>query len=546
MSNNEIPFNINILNLTDDKLTGMKPVRSQDIFDGATRNFHEDGIYSTSIFGKVGDERRNRRFSYIDIKLGILHPVVYRALIKIKGLYQGIINGTEFVLWNNEIKDFEKTNALSGKTGYSYFLDHWKDINFIENDSDRRQFNIDICKRFANKAILTKITVIPAGVRDLQDNGGGRTEEDEINVLYRKLLSFANSVPATAIETNPEILNKARVGLQRTYNEIYELIESFVEGKKKLITGGWAARKVFNGTRNVLTAMNFNSGDMGSPTNVGFNDTVVGLYQFLKGTLPVSKYNLRNGFLSKVFSGPNSPVYLTNIKTRKREAVRINSKLRDIWDSAEGIEKVITSFQETSFRSNPVIIEGYYIGLVYKGPDGTYKLFQDIEELPKTRSVDDVHPITFTELLYLSVYKTANKYPAFVTRYPITGYGSIYPSKVFLKPTIKTEIRTELDDNWQPMDDSNTAYQFPITGSSFVDSMAPHSTHLSRLGADYDGDTGSLNIAYTDDAVAEIDNYLKDKSYYIGTDGSISFSANTDTITYVLHNMTTNVEQPQE
>lgn len=542
MSISNIPFNITILNLTDDKLKGVKPVRSQDILEGSSRQFHEDGIYSASIFGKVGDDRRSRRYSYIDIHIGILHPVVFRALIALKQLYLGIIKGTEYVLWNEELKDFDKTNALSGKTGYAYFLNHWKDIVFERRASDNREFNIDICHKFKDTALLNKIVVMPAGLRDLQVNGDGRTEEDEINPLYRKLLALSNSISISAIDTNPEILDKARLSLQMTYNEIYELIESAIEGKKKLITNKWASRKIFNGTRNVITAMNFNSDDLDSPTNVGFNDTVVGLYQFLKATLPVSKYNIRNGFLSKVFAGPNSPVYLVDIKTLKKEAVRINSRLRDIWDSSEGIEKIITSFQETSIRNSPVVIEGYYVGLVYKGPDGTYRLFQDIDELPASRSKEHVFPITFTELLYLSVYKKANTYPAFVTRYPITGYGSIYPSMTFLRPTVKTEVRVELDDNWQPMDASNTAYQFPINGSSFVDAISPHPSHLARLTADFDGDTSSLNIAYADESIEEITRYLHSKSYYIGTDGRISFSANTDTLTYVLHNMTSNVE----
>lgn len=541
MSNTQIPFNITLLNLTDDKLVGVKPVRSLEIFEGGSKNFSEDGIYSPSIFGKVGDQRRSQRFSYIDIKIEIFHPVVYRALIKLKTMYASIINGTEYVLWNDELKDFEKTNALSGKTGFYYFLQYWKDIVFEKRPSDEREFNISLCKKFKDTALISKIVVMPAGLRDLQIGADGRTEEDEINPLYRKLLSVANSISASAIDINPEILDKARVGLQKTYNEIYEIIESAIEGKKKLITNNWASRKIFNGTGNVITAMNFNTGDLDSKGNVGFNDTVIGLYQFMKATLPVTKHNLRNGFLSKVFAGPNAPVYLVNMKTKKKEAVRINSKIRDVWDSSEGIEKIITSFQENSIRNNPVIIEGYYVGLIYKGPDGTYKLFQDIDDLPASRSRDDVYPVTFTELLYLSVYKTANSYPLFVTRYPITGYGSIYPSMTFLRPTVKVETRMELDDSWEVMDDTNTAYQFPINGSSFVDALSPHSSHLVRLGADFDGDTSSANIAYSDEAKEEIAAFLHSKAYYVGTDGKISFSANTDTITYVLHNMTSDI-----
>jgi hypothetical protein len=109
---------------------------------------------------------------------------------------------------------------------------------------------------------------------------------------------------------------------------------------------------------------------------------------------------------------------------------------------------------------------------------------------------------------------------------------------VFLKPTVLIEERAELDENWQPMDESHTAHQFPVIGSDFIDSLSPASPHLSRLGADFDGDTGSGNIVYSDEAVAEVKNFLNSKRYYIGTNGKITYSSNTDTVAYVLRNMT--------
>ena len=77
MKRAEIPFNIKILALTPDRLKAIRPVRALDIFEGSSENFHPDGLFSVEIFGRVGDERRNRRFSYVDIKVPVFHPVVY-------------------------------------------------------------------------------------------------------------------------------------------------------------------------------------------------------------------------------------------------------------------------------------------------------------------------------------------------------------------------------------------------------------------------------------------------------------------------------------
>ena len=63
MSNLAIPFNVSLLVLDENMLRGLKPVRTNDVFSGMTKNFHEDGLFSISIFGRIGEENRNRRFS---------------------------------------------------------------------------------------------------------------------------------------------------------------------------------------------------------------------------------------------------------------------------------------------------------------------------------------------------------------------------------------------------------------------------------------------------------------------------------------------------
>jgi hypothetical protein len=54
VSNLAIPFNVSLLVLDENMLRGLKPVRTNDVFSGMTKNFHEDGLFSQSIFGRVG------------------------------------------------------------------------------------------------------------------------------------------------------------------------------------------------------------------------------------------------------------------------------------------------------------------------------------------------------------------------------------------------------------------------------------------------------------------------------------------------------------
>jgi hypothetical protein len=533
----DVPFNVSILQLTDKKLVGVKPVTKQDIFDGATRNFDESGLFSVSIFGKVGDEKRSRRFSFIDIKAPIFHPVIYRALVSMKRLYAGIMARTEYAIWNPEIKDFERSNSVVGRTGMAFFLEYWRFIEYGETKSVTRDQNQQLIKKFMDVALTTKVIVMPAGMRDVELDGG-RVQMDEINNFYRKLLAISNAVSESAVKSAPEVIDNARFNLQLTFNQLYDLLENMVQGKKKLLLGKWASRRIQDGTRNVITAMDTSTPYLGAADSVGFNNTVIGLYQLLKAARPVAMYHLRNGFLSKVFFEVGRPVKLIDKKTLRPVEVMLKPQSYDRWMTNEGIEKVITSFSDEDLRHKPLEIEGYYLGLMYKGPDGTYKIFQDIGDVPIDRSRKDVTPLTFCELLYLSTFPYINNLPLFVTRYPVTGVGSIYPSMSYVKTTIRSEVRKELNEVWALTPDAKVAYQFPITGGAFINSLVPHSAKLGKLGADFDGDTASANVTYSDESIKEVKEHLTKKRAYVGTDGTFISSINVATVALVMHNLT--------
>lgn len=539
MSNLAIPFNIALLPIEESTLNGLKPVKVSDIFDGMSKNFHDEGLYSTIIFGKVGDERRKRNFSYIDIKIQVFHPVIYNSLVALRKVYADIMSGKVYAVWNNELKDFETSNPMDGETGFDFFIKYWDKIEFPKRPSDLRNEYIKLIEKYKSKksaALPSKVVVLPAGMRDFEIQGDGRYSEEEVNGLYKKLIGLASTVPNNISDADIKIYNSTRMTMQRTFNEIYELFESMVKGKKKLMLGKWASRKIFNTTRNVITSMHVTTDEIRAPGALKFNDTIIGLYQFLKATLPISKFKLKNGFLSTVFTGPNNPAVLVDKNNFKRKLVDIKPEVFDYWMTDEGLEKVISNFGEASLRHRPIEVNGHYLGLVYKD-DKYFKFFQDIDDLPKRFKLEYVKPITFIELMYVSVYEGSNKYPLFVTRYPIASPHSIYPSKTYLKTTTTGLKLIPLDDLWEPIADK-TAYQYPQEAGAFVESMSPHSSKLASLGADFDGDTASGSITYSDEAIAEVDKLLNSRKFYIGTNGKMNFSIGIDTINFVLHNMT--------
>lgn len=544
MSTKILPFNIKILSLTDELVKGITPITSLDTFDRSTKNFHDDGLFSTTIFGKVGDEARNRRFSYIQLNAPIIHPLLYTVIVKMKSYYEDIMQGKQFATWDKVTKQFVKTSPGEGNTGYHFFISHFHELHFEDTGSDLRALYTELYEKYNKVSLTNKIVVIPAGIRDFEIDDDGKPSEDEINAIYRKILSKSNLLDKNTIRNRPELLDGVMFTIQQSFNELFDYFKSLLEGKKKLILGKWASRKIFNGTRNVISAPISRISDLNNPNNVTMDSTQIGLYQYMKATMPITMFNIKDKFLNKVFIGNADTTYLVNPKTLKKESIVVPVDVSDKWVTAIGLEKNITGFASRETRDKPIIIEDMYFGLLYKGVNIEGKnvcaFIQDISEANPNWNKEDIKPITYSEMYYMSVANSAKKHKAFVTRYPITGFGSIYPSSIYLRTTIKTNSFLEVDSN-----NEYTGEQYPrmpIAGDSYFDTIAPSEFNLKGLGADFDGDTASFNVIFSEEAVEEINEYMSSRRFFVNTSGKLSFSAKTDTVGVVLKNLTSNVE----
>lgn len=535
---NSLPFNIELLVLTNEDVRNVTPIKVLDILDGSSKNLHPQGLFSTEIFGKYGEEKRNRTFSYINLNIGIFHPVIYKAIIELKSLYERILSKKAYAVWNDEIKDFEESDIVKGRTGFNFFLSHFKDIKFESRNSTEREFNIKLVEKYKENCILDKLVVIPAGLRDYTiDEETKKPSQDEINLMYIKALSISSIIENINKNINMDFLDTPRYNIQLTIYEIYNYLKSLLEGKNKLVTGKFASRKIFHSTRNVATSHISESTKLFGDKSVSSKQTIVGLYQFMKAITPLAINKLRTGFLSEVFIGPNSPVILVNKKTLKKEMVSINPIYYDKWMTYEGLEKLLATYGQENLRHNVLEIEDYYLGLIYLGKDNTFKLIHDINDVPddlKEKGV--VRPITFTELLYIAIYKDSADTPCLVTRYPVAGYGGIYPSYVYLKTTIKSIVLTELDHQWKPI--NVKAMEFPVADKAFYNSLSVSQSHIKKLGMDFDGDKASFICVLSDDSKQEINDLLNSRKFYVGVDGKMAFSASTPITNLVLASMT--------
>lgn len=464
----------------------MTAVTSTDVHEGMTNNLHEEGLYSTSIFGRVGTDQRDTTESFIDVKIPIFNPTYFKALIQLKSLYLGIIRGTEYALWDEEESDFIKSNILEGETGYGFFMSHFYNLEPKLNESYRRKQRVQLVERFRDVSLTQNIIVLPAGIRDVQIEPNGQTVEPELNDLYRKLIFRSRSVVIQPGEENNPIYDNVRWGIQSAFLDIDDYIFRLTEGKRGFFQRRISTRGVAGGTRNVITARKVSTADADDDNGVDVNTTDIGMYQALMCFQYVARYCLLKGFLNRVFTVGSTTAKLVDPRTLEYEYVDVEANVVDKWMSADGLTSLFNGFSARNLRHKPIRIEGRYLALTYD--DGkNVRLVGDINEIPDGFDRKKVTPTTYMELFYLCCGEEIEKRMIQVTRYPITGIGSIYPSWIKIKTTGNAEKRQLLDEYWEP---NFRCTYFPVKEKNpiYFDAMSVDPARLGAAGGDHDGD----------------------------------------------------------
>ncbi|ECG3268986.1 hypothetical protein EWY84_09020 [Salmonella enterica subsp. enterica serovar Infantis] len=518
-----------LLNVNKSLVSTLKPITTTDTFAGMTKNFHPEGLYSTEIFGPVGKEERDATFAYIDVKLEIISPTVALALFGLKQLYEEICSGRRYATWNEKEKDFEPAlpTDAGADTGYTFFMKHYQELTPARNTSLRRDDTLDFFFKFRQYSLSRYVLVLPAGLRDLMIRQDGRDQEEEINPIYRRLITLSRAVPEKAQAST--ITDPVRWRIQSTFNEIWDYFFTLMDGKRGYARSKVTSRKIMNGTRNVLSSAQVGSIEMGREDQIRATDTRQGLLQTLKALLPVAQHYIRERYLANIRAGDGN-LYGVNVKTLKREFLEVSGKVYDQYATDEGVEKLINRLEDRPARHQPLYIDkNHYVALIYQD-DKRFKVFYDIDELPSDFKRENVSGITLVELLYLSGYDIWNDYFAFVTRYPVAGRGSTYSSTIRLETTTPSTMKTELDENWEPKS-GKPAISFPLRHiNDFVESMAVHPSRLGGLGGDYDGDMTSSNAIMSEEALEENRKWLDSREYWFDTSGRFKMNPTNDVI----------------
>lgn len=514
-----------ILDLIDDgciKENELKVVTNPIYFN---RGFEptEDGLFSYEIFGQTAQERMYRH-AYIDLKRPFLHPFIYERLVTCFKSIAVIVAGEGSWIVSKEgklerIKDSQDKRYNEDNTGLDWLYKHWKKIKFEEKDNLTRRETIKLLKNFSDNEIwITRWIVAPVFYRDYdKGSSGSKPSVPELNDLYRKLIQYCNSIDDSGLDM---YANKTLYKIESTLVMIRKYGQKLIEKKKGALAQIVLGKSTDRGARSVISVPSLNYCDKPEDCLVTVLNTGIPLAKCCETGYPFMIKWILEFFESEFKNKTEIPVYRKDKNGEiKIEYVKIKNHV-DIFTN-EYIDKKMKQFiKDYGGRFKPIKLQcedGTEINMTFTGR-GYSKNIND----PHAASIAG-RPMTWTDIFYMAAVETLQDIKhVYTTRYPLLDYFGTYPSRVSVLSTIKTSpviINGRVYMHY-PVIDCNMSPS-EVT-AQFIDTVSMSNLYLDAIGGDYDGDTVSIKVTYSEEANKEADDYIHSLKHYVSIQGELN------------------------
>jgi len=242
---------LNLLDIDDFiKRKNLMEVLSSQIFLSENK-LDPEGLFSESIFGLIGSSKRRLKFAYINLIREFIHPEAWRIIFKLDPKFSKIISEKEkFDFINGEFIPNE-----NGKTGLSFFINSFKDIDFTKLATKKNK-DIDFVKKNLDKILITKFLVLPAGLRDIQLSSSVHTkiQFSDITNLYRSLIQQIKIVSDKDLELS--VIDQVMIQVQNILLKINTWFKNRLKGKYGIIRNAMIKKSIDYSGRFVITTDN--------------------------------------------------------------------------------------------------------------------------------------------------------------------------------------------------------------------------------------------------------------------------------------------------
>lgn len=495
-------------------VTGLGEVKTTATVSG--REIEPEGLYSTEIFGPIGSDERMSRFGYIDLHLPLLHPRIFLYLATLSSFYHGIMSSSKHAIFNPKTKEFEPADSDTGKTGYSFFMKHLYEMKLPEKDSDKAKNMVETIEKYRKRGVLTntKLLVLPAGMRDINIEDTGRITEDELNDFYKPVISSSRILEGYT--THDPYVDYLAYDLQYKIHLLYSYIFNMMKGKKGYIGKNVSRRSVDYSSRNVLSGKAYIVEDLLKEDKDLLNTSIMGIFQFIKSTEPLSKHAVLEQFTNSRFNSVTGKGKLYDPKKKKFVELELLSKQIDEWVGSDGLTNLFNKALDNGVKQTVMDVDGYWLYPVLDTGD-TITIIPDNDGLMEV-DTSKLRGLTLGEMLYLSAQIVVNDIATTMTRFPITGQGSIYGSGISLSSTVLYREAEVTYPNGMKVKYKN----YPKQDSIYDESVSASYGRWKGLSSDADGDTLASHILMSEEAVKEVRDEMNSLKSIIGPDGKFT------------------------
>ena len=518
------------------KVNELQPVTNPVMFN-SINGTTVDGLLSNEIFGITQTERAGI-FSYIDLNEEFIQPYYYKIWLKIdKNLRSCIYETQNFRIDNNGYL----VQDDNGETGIKFLK---KNINNIKFKNTKKDELLKALIDGKNKGLMftKKMIVIPPYYRDVNTNGDGKIGVGEINKLYITLINTVKSL-ASSNDYGLDLAGGIRGKIQDVMLEIFNWFtigESIVGGEH---TGSGIFKKFGIQRRSVMAkTTDYSARLVLSSAKINENTIKDYMVDMDHSALPLSAccviaypymiYELRQWFNNE-FGGRISYSYMD-----KGELKQVTLDNPQIAFSDDRFDKELNEYiHGYSNRIKPIEIpntEGRKIVAKFKGYSITEEEYKNGKR-ESTAILD--RDLTWVDIFYMCAVAATEDKTALITRYPIDSYFNHLYTKIRVSSMIETEpmVINGKFYKWYPKIRQSDIGK--DTSNMFIDTCQIANPYCGAMGADFDGDTVTVKMAYTIEANKELQQYMNSKAQFINLSGVNGRQAEKEAI-QALYNLT--------
>lgn len=510
---------------------GLQPVSNATPFVNiAAQITSPDGLYSEEIFGYTQGERTINH-AYIDLKRKFFHPYVYEILCELHSKIKEIVSsgGEKYYFINKEGKyqeviDETDPNFNPDNTGLDYVIRTFRKLKYEKNESRKHNDNVDFIKTISDdEALITKFLVIPRSYRDFSSQGGIKSV-DPVNNHYSKLISLCKSLESGI---SGYISHRTMEMVQMILVKLRQYGQELIEKKEGIIHKSVLAKNTTYGVRGVISVPSLVGCDFPDDCQVDILTTGLPLSTCIQAGYPFIIKWLNDWVEKNLYGGP-VVVYEINPDTKKFEQkeVRIKNHI-DIFDTKYLSKKLNQFVKGYGGRWKPIVVtteDNKEMTLSFTGRPNASHL-----ENHGTATIYN-RALTWCDLFYMAAEDTLSTKHIYSTRYPVEDYFGTEPARLAVLSTIKTcpmYVNGKVYKHY-PVIDPNAD---EITVSrAFIDTILVPNLSLAGYHGDYDGDTVSSKMVYSEEANVEAENFLFSMTNYMTIAGSMIRSLGNESI----------------